>query len=225
MKCVNDEMCKYFIPIALSISLVLVFMFKPLKLLFILWLFIFSFKSYSYFEWKYFCGVEGNTIEVSIATGEQKCFPYLEQLSSRIDHLDEDIVSADAHIKAEHDIAYRVKTKQHLLDKQQALIVLRDQFVVAIDDYERELFLKVKLLVSHYLRPQREKVAEKIQQAHSLLFRLKLAWDEKNFVFVTGKLEQLERELMFLDRIKFAPSFDELIPPLKVYLKEKRLKN
>lgn len=194
-------------------------MFKSLKLFFILVLSVLSFAGYGYFEWKYFCSVEGNTIDVSIATGDQKCFPYLEQLSTRIDVLDEDISTAGVHIKAENDLAYRIQVKQDLEKKRDILKTLRDQFVTAIDDYEKELFFKVKSLVGHYLMPKREEVVQKIQQAYSLLFRLKLAGDEKNFAFVVSKMDYLETQLLLLDRIKFAHTFAELIPPLKQYLK------
>ena len=194
-------------------------MFKSLKLLFILSLFILSFKSYGYFEWRYFCSVQGNVIDVSIATGDQKCFPYLEQLSTRIDVLEEDINSANVHIKAEKDISYRTQVKEDLEKKKDILKNLRDQFIVAIDDYEKELFFKVKSLVGHYLMPKREEIVKKIQQSYSLLFRLKLAGDEKNFAFVVSKMDQLEMELTLLDRIKFAHTFAELIPPLKQYLR------
>ena len=194
-------------------------MFKSLKLLFILSLFILSFKSYGYFEWKYFCSVKGNAIDVSITTGDQKCFPYLEQLSTRINVLEEDISTAEGHIKAEKDISYWIQVKQDLEKKKNILKNLRDQFVVAIDDYEKELFLKVKSLVGYYLMPKREEIVQKIQQAQSLLFRLKLAGDEKNFAFVVSKMDRLEIKLALLDRIKFAHTFAELIPPLKQYLK------
>ena len=148
--------------------------FKYLKLFIIAFVCILSWKSYGYFEYKYFCSVDGNAIEVSIATGDQKCFPYLEQLSIRIDVLDEDILKATAHIKAEDDITYRQQVEQDLREKRQVLENLRKQFLVAIDDYEKELFLKIKSLVGFYLMPEREKIVKKIQQAQSLLFRLKL---------------------------------------------------
>lgn len=101
---------------------------------------------------------------------------------------------------------------------------LRERFIVAIDDYERDLFLRVKGLVTFYLKPEREQLFEKIQQANTLLLRLKLIGDTERYQFVLQNLEQLQRMVSFLDHIKFSQNFGELIPPLKEYLEQPRVR-
>lgn len=143
----------------------------------------------------------------------------MEQLSTKIDVLDSDLAQVDIHIDKGDDISYRSEVQEDLKQKKTRYTTLRSKFVIAIDDYEYELFLKVKSLAAYYMMPRREDLLHKIDQADTLLLRLKLMGDEETYAFVIEQLALMKQELLLLDQIRFARSFLELIPPLKIYIR------
>jgi hypothetical protein len=95
---------------------------------------------------------------------------------------------------------------------------LRTQLIAAVDDYEIELYLKVKSIVASYLMPKRQRVVDKIITANKLLTHLKEVGDIENYAFVVRQAEKLQQQLILYDSIRFSASFMELIPPLKIYI-------
>ena len=142
----------------------------------------------------------------------------MEQLSAGVDEVDSDIQQAETYITEGNDVSYWQVVQIDLLQKKADLENLRHQFDVAISDYEQELFVKIKGIVWYYLMPKRQEVIEKLDKADLLLVRLKLMGDTENYHFVVEQVELLQQQLILLDRIRFAYSFAELIPPLKIYI-------
>jgi hypothetical protein len=89
--------------------------------------------------------------------------------------------------------------------------------VSAMRDYETELFISTKWLVSVYLKPEHESLSEKLSQALLLKERIVWLWNKQQFDFVLAKIEERETTLMILRSIKQSSNFDALIPALKVY--------
>ncbi len=98
-----------------------------------------------------------------------------------------------------------------------ALEQLRSQMIIAVDDYEFELFLKVKSLVAWHMMPRRQQVMNKITTADKLLAQLKKVGNIQQYTFVVRQAEKLQQQLILYDRIREASSFGQLIPPLKLY--------
>ncbi len=123
-----------------------------------------------YFEHTYFCGIDGNSISVSIQEGDRLCFEYLASMAVTITELDAGIIRAQGYVNVgtDDDRAYREGILVDLNRQRQDRISLRERLVVAVDDYEWDLFLRIKGLVSFYLKPEREVIFDKITQANSL---------------------------------------------------------
>ena len=124
----------------------------------------------SYFEHTYFCGIDGSSISVSIQEGDKLCFDYLASMAATIAELDADIIRAQSYVNVgtDDDRAYREGILVDINRQRQDRISLRERLVVAVDDYEWDLFLRIKGLVSFYLKPEREVIFDKITQANSL---------------------------------------------------------
>ncbi len=178
-----------------------------------------------YFEQKYFCVIQGSSVTVSIQEGEKLCFEYLAAMQTNISELDTDITRAEGYtnIGTDDDKAYWNHTVADLNSQKQARISLREKLIVAIDDYEWDLFLRIKWLTTFYLKPERELLFGKVSQANTLLLRLKLIGDISKYEFVLGKVDELQSKVALLDRIKFSQNFSELIPALKAYLNLPRI--
>jgi len=174
--------------------------------------------SWAYFEEQYYCTIDKNIIDVSLTVWDEFCFTYLSQVSERIDQLDVDIKKANNYLRQWRDSEYRTTVADELRESKASLVVLRTQLIAAVDDYEIELFLKVKSIVASYLMPKRQSVADKITTSNKLLLHLKEIGDIENYAFVVRQAEKLQQQLILYDSIRFATSFMELIPPLKIYI-------
>lgn len=173
---------------------------------------------WAYFEEQYVCSIDKNVIEVSLTAGEAVCFTYIAQVSTAIDELNQELIQANKYLDQWRDKAYWTKIYDELRLRRDNMVNLRTQVIAAVDDYEIELFLKVKPIVAAYLIPRRQKVLNKIVTADKLLVSLKEAGDAETYGFVVKQAEKLQQQLILYDRIRFASTFMELIPPLKLYI-------
>ena len=173
---------------------------------------------WAYFEEQYICSIDKNVIEVSLTSGEAVCFTYIAQVSTAIDSLNEELIQANRYLEQWRDKDYWTTVSDEIRTRRDNMVNLRTQVIAAIDDYEIELFLKVKPIVAAYLMPRRQKVVNKIVTADALLISLKEAWDIQTYWFVVRQAEKLQQQLILYDRIRFATTFMELIPPLKIYI-------
>ncbi len=124
----------------------------------------------SYFEHTYFCVIDGGSISVSIQEGDKLCFDYLASMATNIAELDAGIIRAQSYVNVgtEDDRTYREGVLGNLNRQKQDWVSLRERLVVAIDDYEWDLFLRIKGLVSFYLKPERAVIFDKVSQANAL---------------------------------------------------------
>ena len=173
---------------------------------------------WAYFEEQYLCSVEKNVIEVSLTSWEAVCFTYIAQVTKAVDELNEDLIQANKYLNQWRDKEYRTEVSNELRWRRDGMLSLRTQVIAAIDDYENELFIKVKPIVWAYLIPKRQKVVGKIVTANQLLVSLKEAWDIETYGFVVKQTEKLQQQLILYDSIRLATTFMELIPPLKLYI-------
>ncbi len=176
--------------------------------------------TFGYYEHKYFCEIDNDSIVVSIQQWNILCFDYLKSMQDEINELDNDILRAQWYVNAgtKDDQAYWNWVVENFSNKKQERVSLRDRVIVAVDDYELSLFSRVKGLTTYYLKPERELLFEKQGQATSLLVRLKAAGDVPKYLFVLEKLDGIQYRIWLLDQIRFSQNFSELIPPLKAYL-------
>lgn len=124
-----------------------------------------------------------------------------------------------------YDNSYRRQVLQQLTEKRDSLTNVQQQIEVAMSDFEQELFIRVKWIVGYYLLSHTSSLEKKISQGKGLLVRLTIVGNKEQFAFVRKQIDQREREMIFLERIKASGDFGTLIPPLKrrIQLQESRM--
>jgi hypothetical protein len=91
--------------------------------------------------------------------------------------------------------------------------------VATIDDYEIDLFHRVKGILTFYLKDERDRLHDQIAQLRKLLLELKLQGATLEYEKTVKHMENLLQFSLLLERIKSSNSFDELIVPLKSYMR------
>lgn len=180
-------------------------------------LLLFVFRVEGYFEHTYWCVLEDKTIQVSLSTGDQLCFEYMAWLTKLLQQSTVDLKSAqeNAQISKSYDRTYREDVQKELTAKKNSLTEAQQKINLAMEDFEQELFIRVKWIVWYYLLAHTEEIEKKIDQWKTLSIRLLLLGNTKQYLFVRTQMNQRERELIFLHRIRQSSDFAWLIPPLK----------
>jgi hypothetical protein len=170
-----------------------------------------------YFEDRYRCVLESEIIQVSLATGDKLCLDYLAGLSTLLTQTSEDLTIAinNKTITDWYDREYREGQVTQLQKKKTLLSETQQNILLAVKDFEKELFVRVKWLVWYYLFEHAAKIKEKVAQWFKLQHRLLVLWNREQWNFVRNQMDLWERELLFLDRIQQANDFNALIPSLK----------
>lgn len=174
-------------------------------------------QSNGYFEDRFFCNISDNQISVNIVPSETSCFSYVALLDTSIALLNEDIQKVDDHIALGKWLAYWQGIHDDLVIQLEELASLKQQFLVAIDDYEQELFTKIHALSIPYIVQQQRSLRQKRAIILQLMERLKQQGDETNYVLVKQKLDIFTHALVMLDAMLDARSFVDFIPLLKKY--------
>jgi hypothetical protein len=172
----------------------------------------------SYFEDRFFCEVSSEQITVSLHEGETLCFTYIAKITDRITELQEDIRIAQQFIQRDLDVQYWSTVWSSLLERKNQFLNSRRLMIDAMEDYEKELFLRVKWLISFYLKPEYDALTKKIAQADFLLAHLRLTGNGEMYPTILQRRDELYREWLLLEAIKTAHSFETLLFPLKTYL-------
>lgn len=108
---------------------------------------LFPLVSSGYFEDRYRCTLHPRSIEVSLSTGEKTCFVYLAGVSQLVQKTKYDIEQANQNYDAGKDSVYRSGVILQLEDEYDALLQTQQDLLLAVKDFEQELFLRVKRLV------------------------------------------------------------------------------
>ena len=204
----------------MDILLSLLSLRKILLLAFVCFVVLWS-SAFGYFEPRYRCDVSQEEIVVSLQSTSntpQKCFSYLNTLETTIGKLDSDISQAQNYITWWTDVTYRSSIYKALNTQKTALELSQQQVVVAMDDFERTLYMKVRRLLKFHLTDDRDTTLADIKQVNKELEKSKLWGYDLLFKQLSAQMEQLQYRLFLLDRIQFAHDFEELIPFLKEYL-------
>jgi hypothetical protein len=122
-----------------------------------------------------------------------------------------------------YDKSYRDGIVVTLTKKRDDILLVQQALMSAIKDFEKELFVRVKSIIGYYLLPRANELTQKIAQGKKLLHRLILAGNAEQYLFARQQMDGWEREMMFLDRIQQASTFDVLLPPLKRRMREQEL--
>ena len=187
-----------------------------------LWVFViagscFFWSVFGYFEDRYRCVLESDIIQVSLATGDKLCLDYLAGLSTLLTETSEDLTLAinNKEITDWYDREYREWEVTKKKKKKTLLSETQQNMLLAVKDFEKELFVRVKWLVWYYLFAHTTKIKEKVAQWLKLQHRLLVLWNREQWNFVRNQMDLWERELLFLERIQQANDFNALIPSLK----------
>jgi hypothetical protein len=170
-----------------------------------------------YFEERYRCVIESEIIQVSLATWDKLCLDYLAGLSTLIANASEDLTIAlkNKDLTSWYDRDYRIEQSEQLYKKKTLLLETQENVLLAVKDFEKELFIRVKSVVWYYLFPYTVKIKEKLLQWVKLQHRLLVLWNSEQLVFVRHQMDLWERELLFLERIQQSIDFNTLMPSLK----------
>ncbi len=190
------------------------------------WVSIVSFvphETQAYFEARYFCVVRNTQITVSLQKTNKLCLDYIRETEQRLDEVNKNIIAAQNHIRLKQDVVYRQWVLTWLQWERTSIQVLKEKLVVAIDDFEWDLFRKIHALVRYQLKGDREKVFARREDAMSQARKSKSSGDVHWFVRATQRVEYYQKRVHLLDRIHFAQSFEEMMPFLKEYLGAEKL--
>lgn len=181
------------------------------------WVLLWSFWVQAYFEHTFRCVIEDDTIQVSLTSWDQLCLDYMAWLTKLLQQVSVDVSSATDNAKNTqgYDRQYWEGVLHEVTTKKESLSHVQHQILLAMSDFEQELFVRVKWIVWYYLLSHTEEIERKLGQWRNLLTRLIITWNKEQYVFVRTQMDIRERELMFLHRIKQSSDFVELIPPLK----------
>lgn len=179
----------------------------------------------AYFENRLLCDISEDTVTVRIDTQTQGtdtsyCFDILQRIAKKNQILEADLLRAQWYSERWSSNDDKNYWNQVVAAIQLDLLPYKTMkwlIVSAMRDYETELFISTKWLVSVYLKPEYESLSEKLSQALLLKERIVWLWNQQQFDFVLAKIEERETTLMVLRSIKQSSSFDTLIPPLKIY--------
>lgn len=175
----------------------------------------------AYFEDRYFCENEDTSITVSLWTGSQPCFTLLAELQKEIDDGTKELEAVERHLEVGRDPVYRWEVQQTLQKKLDQLTQWQTYMRIAIGDYEKDLFIRVKSIVSFYVKPVHEQLLTKIQQADLLLARTMLMGDTEQYHFITEKMQEYYYMKGIVERIREATTFDDLLPFVKIFVGER----
>lgn len=182
----------------------------------------------TYFEDRYLCDVGSSSITVSLKQTQwwtlKTCFEYVEKVAKKITILDQDIYSAQWLIDAGRDVPYWTEVRDTLKQERERYDTSRTQLLVAMNDFERELFIRVKSVIYVYLSPKWNDLDEKMAKSSELLDLTKALWNQSQYEIIRQKRDQLYVQRLLLDTIRRATSFDTLMVPLKTYIRETTLR-
>ena len=170
------------------------------------------------------CEVEANTVVVALENetrdGDEQfdsCFAMLEALENEIVLLNDNIQRADQLIAEGREVEYWSATRTSLQEQQALYKRSQTQLINAIDDFERELFIRIKTIAYVILGPEREELINDIRTTEALLVVTQRRWSTEQYALVRRGLSQLQKELFYIDAIQRASTFGQLLPALKVY--------
>jgi hypothetical protein len=136
---------------------------------------------------------------------------YVQDVHTSLQHLNEDISRANDQLKAREDTLYRSQVKLDLEDKQSKLMDLQDKLVAAIDDYESDLFMRVKTILLVYLRDDMTQLAKQYEQTSNFLNQVKRMGDRGKYRELLVQQEDTYIQLNHLQDIRDAANFLELL--------------
>ena len=192
-------------------------MFRPFIAVFIVTIALWWSSVSAYFHDRYRCTLSDASVEISLQTGEKSCMIYLDGLDQLITTNQSQIDDARQN-QDMGDAEYRKSILTQLEHQKNKLEYTRQAVLLAMDDFEQELFLRVKRVVGYYLMRKETDLLTKQAQATKLLWRLLVMGNSAQYIFVRDQMDLWERELMFLERIQQAGDFATLIPPLKRWI-------
>lgn len=179
----------------------------------------------AYFENRLFCDINKDTVTVRIDTQRESmdtpyCFDILQRIAKKSQVLQADLLRAQWYSEkwtSDDDKNYWNQVVASIQQDMLPYETMKWLIVSAIRDYETELFISTKWLVSVYLKPEYESLSQKLSEALVLKERIVWLWNQQQFGFVLGKIEERETTLMVLRSIRQSANFDALIPALRVY--------
>lgn len=179
---------------------------------------LFPWSSLGYFEDRYRCTLHEKVIEVSLSTGQQLCLTYLAGIWDLAAQTKTDITQATKNFEQSRDKAYRSGVLLDLQKEYAILVQTQQDMLIAVKDFEQELFVRVKRLVGYYLKPRYDTLVQKLTQARDVQNRLLIVGNASQYAFVREQIDKREREHMFLEALRESGSFDQLIPLLKRWM-------
>lgn len=173
-----------------------------------------------YFEDRYRCVLDDAAIQVSLTTGDQLCLTYLSGIQQVLlaTEIDRDAAATNAAATKWYDHIYRKEIYATLTEKKEALAEVQQKIGFAMRDFEQELFVRVKGIVWYYLLSYTATLEQKVDQGAELMQRLVLGGNTEQYAFVRHQMNDRERELLFLERIKESSTFATLVPALKWWI-------
>lgn len=188
----------------------------------ILWILIFFGVSTTnaYFENKLFCKINDNKITISLKNINwyKKCMDYYGLLNKQISETTKNLEKARKNIIINEEIDYRKWIEKEILNKHNNLIILQNNLDKSILQFEKNLFVKVKVLLNFYLKAENESINLKYTNIKIQINNSKYKWDIKEFEKYTKEFETIQLKKSILEKIFICSDFNELIPMLKIWI-------
>lgn len=143
---------------------------------------------------------------------------YLADVNTQLWEVEKNIIAAENHIRLEQDVAYRKGVLSSLYTQRTAVELLQEKLLVAVNDFELDLFRQIHALVRFQLKGDREKVFAKEEEAKQAMQYAKKTGNIDTLIKEIQIIEYYQKRIALLDRIQFSASFEEMMPFLKEYL-------
>lgn len=178
-----------------------------------------------YFEDRLVCDIQEDGMIVwldtqytSVDTGStQYCFAILQRIAQKYEVIQADIQRTQGYIEDGSDLVYRWGVLETLTASRDEYDRTRDIIYGAMTDYETELFLSTKSLVTWYLRPVYTELKQKLVQARTLQARVARLGNAQQYQFVLDRVDQRNSVMIALESIKQSSDFESLVPGLRLY--------
>lgn len=174
----------------------------------------------AYFEDKYFCKFNTQNIEVSLKKEKwfEKCLDYYNKIYIQIKQIDKSIKTTNWYLEIDDDKLYRNKVKLELEGQMANLIYLQNILNKSLNEFENNLFIKVKKLLNFYLRVEKDKLEVQYTATKIQIDNHKKSWNIEWFRNTINRFETIQLKRNILQKVFIATNFEELIPLLKVWI-------
>lgn len=193
-------------------------MTKMLFLIVLVVLLLLSF-SYWYFENRYYCRINKESINVSLKkwVWYDSCLEKIKAIDSKIENNTVNINLSNGYINKWEDVEYWSSLKAQLTLEKSALVELKSNLLFFMNSFEETLFLKIKKLLYYHYKDDKERIDNKIKQMNKMKQLFLSRWNTKQLREYNEIISNLYKNKVIINNILQSNNFEEMVPFLRMY--------